>query len=526
MAQLDVNKQTLLRNNNALYEVQMQADQYGNIISPGATSKSAFGEAIAIPITPVLQLDGLYGLDPRQFETFTATGGAATTTNTLMQCSTGTSIGGYGVIRSARAVRYRPGQGAVSRFTAKFSPGVAGYTQRAGFFAQEQALQVGYDGEQFGVLLQNGGKAYISNFTITAAATGTGNITITLDDVDTVVAITSADTIATVARKIAAAFSGNSNWIVEYSGTKVCFLATAVGPKAGAFNFTDTGTTGVTATITNPQAGVAHTDTWIPQQSFNIDTLDGNGPSTVNIDPTKLNVFQINFRWLGAGELRFAMENPLNGDMIFFHHIHYSNQNIDVHIDNPSLKIGYVAASLGGSGTNVVVEGASMMGGIEGLIQTTKLPTAASVSSDPNPNLGANTYHHALTIHNRLVYSGKINTREVLIKNINASFGTNPAGESVTVLLFYNFDGLPDLNYTTQSDQYSSVYYSTSTGAVTLGSTNLPVYIFDVPGDQAVSIDLSELRIALPPNSNLSMIVRCVGSAIDTYATSLSWVED
>src|SRR6056300_1728137 len=110
MAQLDVNKQTLLRNNNALYEVQMQSDQYGNIISPGATSKSAFGEAIAIPITPVLQLDGLYGLDPRQFETFTATGGAATTTNTLMQCSTGTSIGGYGVIRSARAVRYRPGQ--------------------------------------------------------------------------------------------------------------------------------------------------------------------------------------------------------------------------------------------------------------------------------------------------------------------------------------------------------------------------------------------------------------------------------
>ena len=523
MAQLDVNKQTLLRNNNALYEVQMQADQYGNIITPGATSKSAFGETIAVPLTPVLQLDGLYGLDSRQFETFTATGGGATTTGTLMQCSTGTSIGGYGVIRSSRAVRYRPGQGAVSRFTAKFSPGVAGYTQRAGFFTQEQALQVGYDGEQFGVLLQNGGKAYISNFTITAAAIGTGNITITLDGVDTVVAITAADTIATVARKIADAFAGNSNWIVEYSGTKVCFLATAVGPKAGAFNFTDTGATGVTATITNPQAGVAHTDTWIPQQSFNIDTLDGNGASTVVIDPTKLNIFQINFRWLGAGELRFAIENPINGDMIFFHHIHYSNQNIDVHIDNPSLKIGYVAASLGGTGTNVVVEGASMMGGIEGLIQNTKLPVAANVSYNPAGNLSNNTYHHALTVHNRLVYGGKINTREVLLKNINASFTTTSTAP-VTVILFYDFDALPDLEYTTQSDEFSSVYYSTTTGSVTLGN-NLPIYVIDVPGGGNSSVDLTDLRIAVPPNHNISAVVFS-SQAISRVALALTWVED
>ena len=523
MAQFDTNKQVLNRNNNVLYEVQMQADQYGNIISPGATSKSAFGEPISVPLTPVLQLDGLYGLDPRQFETYTATGGAATTTGTLMQCSTGTSIGGYGVIRSSRAVRYRPGQGAVARFTAKFSPGVAGYTQRAGFFTQEQALQVGYDGEQFGILLQNGGKAYISNFTITAAATGTGNITITLDGAATVVAVTAADTIAVVARKIATAFAGNADWIVEYSGTKVCFLARSVGPKAGAFDFTDTGGTGVTATVTNPQAGVAHTDTWIPQQSFNIDTLDGFGPSTVNVDPTKLNVFQINFRWLGAGELRFAIENPINGDMIFFHHIHYSNQNIDVHIDNPSLKIGYVAASLGGSGTNVVVEGASMMGAIEGVIQNTKLPVAANISYNPQPNLGNNVYHHALTIHNRLVYSGKINTREVLLKNINASFTTSST-VPVTVILFYDFNGLPALEYATQSDQYSSVYYSTTTGTVTLGN-NLPVYVIDVPGGGNSSVDLTDLRIAIPPNHNISAMLYA-SQAISRVALSLTWVED
>jgi hypothetical protein len=137
----------------------MVVDQYNNIINHegGATARSAFGETIAVPVTPVLQLDGLYDLDPQQFETFQV-GGTAGTSDTLMRVTTGTGQFGYGVLRSRRAVRYRPGQGAVARFTAKFTEsapgvGVDGYTQRAGFFTQEQALQIGFNGTEFGVLL-------------------------------------------------------------------------------------------------------------------------------------------------------------------------------------------------------------------------------------------------------------------------------------------------------------------------------------------------------------------------------------
>ncbi|MGA1049175.1 MAG: hypothetical protein ACO3UU_14305, partial [Minisyncoccia bacterium] len=44
------------------FEVAMRSDRYGNIIDTGATSVSAFDEPIAIPVTPVIQLDSLYGL--------------------------------------------------------------------------------------------------------------------------------------------------------------------------------------------------------------------------------------------------------------------------------------------------------------------------------------------------------------------------------------------------------------------------------------------------------------------------------
>ena len=522
MAEFHTKRQRLNSNNNVQYEVQMQADQYGNIFNEGATARSAFGEAIAVPVTPVLQLDGLYDLDPQQFETFQA-GGTAGTSDTLMRVTTGTGQFGYGVLRSRRAVRYRPGQGAVARFTAKFTQGVAGYTQRAGFFTQEQAVQVGFNGTEFGVLRENGGKAHIENLTITAPAGANADIIITYPTQGAststeTIAVSIGDTVQEVAQKIALAFAVNPFYIVETYDDKVCFLATSVGAKGSAFNY-DAGTTQTTATSVNVQVGVANTTLWTAQADFNFDTLDGNGPSKVTIDPTKLNVFQINFRWLGAGEIRYAIENPINGDMIYFHHEHYSNRNEDVHIDNPSLKIGYVAASLGGTGTDVVVEGASMMGAIEGVITNTKFPTATFRES--TTNLTANTWHHVLTVSNNLVFRGKINTREILLKNINSAFsGTGP----VTVALLLNATGLATTREFVSLNEYSSVSSSNTTSVVTLGDQRL-MYIFDVEAGGSGSQVLEDLRIAIPPSNQLSVLIRSP-QQITRNAISMSWVED
>ena len=167
MAQFSVTRQNYYptKQNADVVEMFIPTDQYGFPAGPqgmgNLSAHSAFGEPISVPITPVFQLDALYGLDPNKFETYSATGGSVDNDGPLMQCNTGTSLGGYGVIRSRRTVRYRPGQGAMARFTAAFTQGVSGYTQRAGFFTQEQALQVGFDGTQFGILRQNGGKAPI-----------------------------------------------------------------------------------------------------------------------------------------------------------------------------------------------------------------------------------------------------------------------------------------------------------------------------------------------------------------------------
>lgn len=572
-------------------------DRYGHL-STGieASAISAFGEPIAVGINPVIQLDGLYGLDSRKFETYNALGGAVSSTGTLMRCETGTSQYGYGVIRSRRAVRYRPGQGMLGRFTAKFTQvstsitnisgtgtvsveatnhrlstgdyvnisgttnfngtfgpitfvdsdnftfygagnalaetagtlvgethdgiplGVEGYSQRAGFFTQEQALQVGFDGRKFGVLRQNGGKAHIQEIQVLTVDTGE-NLTVTLND-DAVVFASAATTPAEQAKEIYDALIADgtiaAKWILEWSEDTVTALSASVGPLAGAFSVTTDGTG--THNLTVAQTGVAHTTNWTYQDSFTLDKLDGTGPSGMTFDPTKLNVFQINLRWLGAGRIQYAIEDPV-GAMIPFHVETYANSNADVHLDNPSMKLGYVAASLGGTGKNIVVEGASMMGAIEGNINTTSFPGTHSALKS---GLSSASLNHIFSIRNKLTFDNKINLRELLLAELSAGI-TETAFTFGTVYLFLNATNSID-HVWNEVGPNSHILYSDVAGTITLANEQ-PLASYILGKDATQTIDLSNLRIALPPNNILTVAIKPDSNTPDA-AVSLIWVED
>jgi len=574
-------------------------DRYGHL-STGieASAISAFGEPIAVGINPVIQLDGLYGLDSRKFETYNALGGTVSSTGTLMRCETGTSLYGYGVIRSRRAVRYRPGQGMLGRFTAKFTQvstsitnisgtgtvsveainhrlstgdyinisgttnfngtfgpitfvdsdnftfygagnalaetagtivgetydgvplGVEGYSQRAGFFTQEQGLQVGFDGRKFGVLRQNGGKAHIQKIQVLTVDTGE-NLTVTLND-DVVVFASVATTPAGQAKEIYDALTANgtiaAKWILEWSENTVTALSTSVGPLAGAFSVTSDASPGGTYTLTVAQTGVAHTTNWTYQDSFTLDKLDGTGPSGMTFDPTKLNVFQINLRWLGAGRIQYAIEDPV-GAMIPFHIETYANSNADVHLDNPSMKLGYVAASLGGIGKNIVVEGASMMGAIEGSINTTSFPSTHAASKS---GLSSGVVSHLFSIKNKLTFDNKINLREVLIKQLSAAI-TAQANTFGSVYLFLNPTNSVDHVWKNIGPN-SHVSYSDVAGEITLED---PLASFTLSKDAPQTVDLENLRIAVPPNNILTVGINIVGGTSNRQGEgTLTWIED
>ena len=480
-------------------------------VSYNSAQTTAFGEPIAVPLTPVIQLDALYNFDPREFEQFTFSTGEVESTGTLFKCHTGTGAYGYAVLRSNRIVRYRPGQGVMARFTASFENPQAGATLRAGLFAQEQGLNIGYDGTTFGVLRQNGGKAHIEQLTITTP--GAGNITITLNGVAYNIAIT-----GSTAAENAVSISSNSfgGYITEQCDNTVTFLATSLGAQAGVFSYTAT-SGGSAATFSSVQTGVNDVTNWTYQADFNVDTLDGNGPSGVLLDTTKINIFQIQFRWLGAGIIKYSFENPDNGEMIFFHQELFSNRNTDVHLDNPSFKIGFVAANLSANtGTDSHITGASMMAALEGYKLDSNYSTAGS---NVLTTLTNNTIHNILTVKNRLIYQNKINLREAILKKISLAYQGN---DPLIVYLFLDGTKSTPHEYYKIAD-YSCCILDKDEGIYTSANEH-PLAEFVLPINGSAILDINELEVRIPPGSAINIAVSSTQN-ISRISCAAIWTE-
>jgi hypothetical protein len=231
---------------------------------------SAFGEPLAISPTAVIQLDGIYGTTNDVIQTYTnGTGSSAGSVDGMFRVHSGTSQGGYGVLRSKRFVRYRPGQGIQCRLTAGFTAGVAGSSQFAGLANQENRVGFGYDGDRFGVVRSSGGKAVILTMVINTAPNAGQTATITLNGVAYTVALT-AGTAAHAVTEIVNRVGGYGTWLTQQTDGAMLWLG-PVGVANGAFSFTSTGN--ATATFTVVQAGVNQTHNWTYQEDWNVDKL-------------------------------------------------------------------------------------------------------------------------------------------------------------------------------------------------------------------------------------------------------------
>ena len=489
---------------------------------------TAFGEPLAISPTAVIQLDAIYGTTTDVIQTYNSgTGSSAGSVNQMFKVTTGTTQGGYGVLRSKRFMRYRPGQGIVCRFTAAFTQGVAGSLQFAGLVNQENRLAFGFDGDRFGICRGTSGKATIYLMTMTVAPNATQTATITLNGVAYTVVLgntTSDIAVQTITNRV----GGYGGWLFQQTDGAMLWLAPTLGPMNGTFSFTSTGN--AQATFTLKQQGVAQTNYWTYQEDWNVDKLDGSNtittnPSGMTLDPTKLNVYQIALRWLGAGAISYAVEDQASGSLIYVHREHYVNQHTVPHIDNPSFKITYAAYNTTNT-SNLAVTGGSIYGAVEGTIFLNELTRSKANSKT---GLAKDLVHHCLTIKNSVITNGLaganngnyiINAKEAIVKQLSLSIqGTDPAN------VYLIFDGtslsVPHLYY---NIPYCNEVASVVTGTYDL-ALDTPIYSGIVGINGTINIDLSAYRITIPPGSQLSVAVQST-NGISRMDCALTWSED
>lgn len=87
-------------------------------------------------------------------------------------------------------------------------------------------------------------------------------------------------------------------------------------------------------------------DTVVPQASFNVDPLDGTGPSGILLNTETFNTYRISFVWYGTNIVRYQVLNT-NNEWVTFHEIENVNILPDAAFSNPYLPLRAEQANLG-----------------------------------------------------------------------------------------------------------------------------------------------------------------------------------
>lgn len=86
-------------------------------------------------------------------------------------------------------------------------------------------------------------------------------------------------------------------------------------------------------------------DTIVPSGSWNIDKFNGSGPSGLTLDPTQVQIFVIDYQWLGTGRIRYGFD--INGVIYYCHQTLIANSKTLVSISTPVNPIRYEIISAG-----------------------------------------------------------------------------------------------------------------------------------------------------------------------------------
>ena len=265
-------------------------------------------------------------------------------------------------------------------------------------------------------------------------------------------------------------------------------------------------------------------DTWIPQTSWNTDTMNGTGPSGMILDPTKGNIYKIQYQWLGFGAVNFYIENP-TGTMQLVHQLKYANNNTQTTVRNPSLQLRADTVNFQNTTTGGQVKTSAMVGSSEGQIKETLAvrndqEIQGFVINSTTPSLD-----HILTIYNKQIYQGRTN-QVMVFPDLVTSLTTQNQGRNAVFYIYKNPTFSTTGTFTDVDTNNSVVSYSTGTNTVVSSNGQLVGVIYTKPSDSQY-VELLSQSIALAPDEYLSVLgTRTVGGGGSLLAyLSLSWQE-
>lgn len=500
--------------------VYLNASEAGHLETEVHGPLSMFGELSAVGVTPSFQADAIYGLSN---ETMTATqmGGASVTgISGLWVCDSTASTSGLASLRTRRIIRYRPGQGAGGRFTAMYDTPAVGNSMLVGLANSQNSLLFGYLGitTGFGILYGNGGTSHVNKLQVVTASTAVQDATITLNGTPFTVRLPITSSVQETAYAISTGIFNTvqPGWVADAVDDSVYFRSLITGPLTGVFlsTFPSNGS----GTFSTYVTGLSPTNQFIPQNEWNVDTLDGSSsssnPSSMKLVPENGNVYQIKYQYLGFGRISFYVEDDYTGELINVHNINYTNR-----YQRPSMYIPSYFFSMSSrntaNNTSKKVMSASCLGFLEGQLKRLGAKrnyraTKVSIGTSLTPVFSIKVRD--------LINGGKVNMNEASIKTVLAANSNSTRTMEFAIienahLNKANFQHI-DLNSIICVDTTATSY---SGGVEKFGGA--------VAQGNNATIDLSQYFLTLEPNDVLTIVARATSGTVDA-SISIQWDED
>ena len=278
--------------------------------------------------------------------------------------------------------------------------------------------------------------------------------------------------------------------------------------------------------------GIAHyirgNATWIPQDTWNSDKVDGSAGSSFTWDKTKGVPTMIKYPYLGYGDIMFYVQNPTTGNWVLVHIIRYANTEATTQLSNPTLNIiGFTLNS--GNTTNLTMYSGSVGAFISG---------ARSFVSNPkwaidNAKTTITTETEIISIRNATSYNGVTNRGLIRLNSVSigADAGKNAVANAIIRFrigatiggtpAFTTINGTTANNGVTITSGNSIASYDIAGTTVTGG---ILVFNLTMSEPGSYSMDLTPFDLFIAPGE--IMTISGYSSSSATISVAVNWTED
>lgn len=237
-------------------------------------------------------------------------------------------------------------------------------------------------------------------------------------------------------------------------------------------------------------------DTAIAQASWNLDTLDGNGPSGITLNTANSQIFIIDYQWLGVGRVRFGFN--IDGQIRYCHQMLNANTIALPYTQTPNLPLRYEISN-DGTGAAAALNQISSTVMSEGGIEDTGIVRSVDRGATELITLNNTSIYPLIAIR---LQAGRSQDASITPLNLSAYCSTN-AGFRWTLLLnptvvgtAFNFVAIPnsaveaDVGTTNATTITSGTGTRIMSGYVSASTTTPPVILpsYLVPGSNIAGV--------------------------------------